>query len=118
LEILVACYVLKKQGTAFVLNDYKTILYHAPQWRKRLVHKKIKSLPAHGAKRPFMVPVGPPSAKASARQATHGEKRSVFALASFAGTRPSSLLRASPDWQFMEKHADQLSAAIYPLCTL
>jgi hypothetical protein len=46
--------VLKKQGTAFVLNDYKTILYHAQQWRKRLVHKKIKSLPAHGAKRPFM----------------------------------------------------------------
>jgi len=93
LEILVACYVLKKQGIAFVLSDYKTILYHAQQWRKRLVHKKIKSLPAHGAKRPFMVPEGPLMVK----------------------NDPSSLWRAAPDWQFMERHDDQLTATIYQL---
>jgi hypothetical protein len=29
------------------MSDYKTILYHTPQWRKRLVHKKM-NLPCHG----------------------------------------------------------------------
>jgi hypothetical protein len=36
------------------MSDYKIILYHTPEWRKRLVNKKMKSLPAHGEGRRVM----------------------------------------------------------------
>ena len=40
--------------------------------------KKKTALPAHGGKRPLMVPGGPPFAEATARQATYGGKRHVM----------------------------------------
>jgi hypothetical protein len=42
MEIALAWHVLRGQVTVFLMSDYKTILYHTPQWRKRLVNKKRK----------------------------------------------------------------------------
>ena len=43
LDIVLACHVLKKHRTAFVMSDYKIILYHTTLQRKRLVNKKLLS---------------------------------------------------------------------------
>jgi hypothetical protein len=74
LDIVLACHVLKKHRTAFVMSDYKIILYHTPKWRKRLVNKKMNFARSwrkttihgyrrttHGEKGPFMEPAGQPA---------------------------------------------------------
>jgi hypothetical protein len=58
LEILLAWHALRGHVTVFLMSDYEIILYHTMEWRKRLVNKKGKSLPAHGAERQLMAPGG------------------------------------------------------------
>jgi hypothetical protein len=58
LGFALAWHVLRNPVTVFLMSVYKMILYHQMKWCKRLVNKKMRPLPAHGAKGHLMTPEG------------------------------------------------------------